>query len=191
MISQRDIGWVAAFIEGEGHMDFHANSLRLNAGQCQLWPLEKLRDLFGGRLSVVKRGLKNPRHKDFHRWEVSGQRAAGIIFMIYPLMSPERKARIRRAVAKWKSRQTSVKARVFCLNGHPLTGDNLYKRGGKRPQRVCITCQNSRVRNFMRSAYRGRRLYIRNEAAALLEIGISCSKYDAMHPTGRKRIAVA
>jgi len=30
--------------------------------------------------------------------------------------------------------------RTHCKNGHPLSGDNLRMRGGKKPHRRCVTC---------------------------------------------------
>lgn len=136
MIAVNDLEWMAGFLEAEGCFHYSKSKhLNVSAGQVQAEPLERLQVMLGGGLGkyVDSRGHAN----DIHRWSAVHSRAAGIMMTLYPLMSPKRQAEICRALDGWKSQRPAQKLRTHCLQGHPLSGDNLYMHGDKRYCRTC------------------------------------------------------
>ncbi len=92
--SQRELGWIAGFLEGEGCFNTagsNPGTQRVTAVQKQREPLLRLQELLGGRVY--------PRFRDgCFGWSVTGARARGIMLTLYALMSPRRKDQIRAAL---------------------------------------------------------------------------------------------
>lgn len=94
-----DLHWAAGFLEGEGCFtpasSTGSSSDSIDAKQVQKWPLERLRELFGGR--IVHRPRSRPHWSDAWVWRVHGPRARGVMLTLYGLLSPRRQERIREA----------------------------------------------------------------------------------------------
>src|SRR5262249_16159364 len=65
--SSGDLRWAAGFLEGEGSFSCRS-SLQVCATQVQTWPLERLRDLFGGAIST--NGRRRPGHSLCSSWYI-------------------------------------------------------------------------------------------------------------------------
>lgn len=152
MITLRNIEWLAGFLEGEG--SFQAGgSVRttpvVTAMQVQREPLERVQAILGGKISMWLRKKKNPNHNDASRWGLYGGNAAGVMMMLYPLMSPKRKEQITKAIMAWRAgRGESYNShKIQCLRGHPYSDENTYKRlNGSRVCRIC-SCALARARH--------------------------------------------
>ena len=90
--TQRDLGWAAGFLEGEGSFHPAHGSGAINAVQVQREPLDLLLTLFGGSVRLFKR--QRIRDKPTWTWYVSGTRARGVMQTLYPLMSDRRRKQI-------------------------------------------------------------------------------------------------
>jgi len=152
VITSRDLGWAAGFLEGEGTFRLRANLRRsggtteINATQVHREPLDRLRLLFGGAIYLRHR---HPHPKSFssrpiYNWYLSGVAARGLMMTLYPMMSSARKAQIRTALDAWRSRPgTGIRnrAKTTCPRGHPYDV-TVHLRGGKQVRR-CRQCFNA------------------------------------------------
>lgn len=142
--SDRELWWLAGFLEGEG--SFAATGGRgkkhcemVSARQVQREPLERVISLLGGR--IYSHTPKNPNAQPAHDWVVSGSRARGVMFTLYPLLSPRRQEQIRDVMAK-----TCVivqrPTRTHCIRGHEL--DYVAPKTGHRGCKRCRTAAQQR-----------------------------------------------
>jgi len=93
----RDLAWAAGFLEGEGSFRLNGNSQRVSAVQVNLEPLFELVQLFGG--IVQENRLKDVRDRQpIGEWRVSGARARGVMFTLYPFLSAKRQRQIKKAL---------------------------------------------------------------------------------------------
>lgn len=134
-VTTLDIAWAAGFIEGEGSFYHNGNSLTIRAAQVQKEPLERLRQMFGGKIGRYRNG----NHQPIHQWYVHGRRAAGIIMTLFVLLSPRRKGQAEQALNDWKARPVAGHDRKQCENGHEYKP----RRRGDRTGRYCPICNNS------------------------------------------------
>jgi hypothetical protein len=111
----RDLYWAVGFIEGEGTFYTGDRSYRVSAPQVQLWPLEKLQRLFGGK--IAQRGVSN-----INEWRLEGRYAIGFILTIYDLLSPRRRVQAMRVLEHWRER--SGKFDYVCKRGHLKSDEN-------------------------------------------------------------------
>jgi len=101
--SQRDLGWAAGFLEGEGCFqtgkgrDGRSRSITVTATQVQKEPCERLSAMFGGPVRQYKHSAGS-RGQPFYRWTIHGTRARGVMLTLFSLMSPRRKQQIRAAL---------------------------------------------------------------------------------------------
>jgi len=128
MITPIEIGWAAGFIEGEGCVGF-ATGLRLSAAQKQLFPLYKLKNIFGGKV--------HPNCK-ISTWDIHGANAAQVIMTIFALMSPRRQASMGAALGRWKLQSVANKDKQCCPRGHRY--DKLKMDG--KSKRYCSICES-------------------------------------------------
>ena len=92
-----DLGWIVAFLEGEGHFGWKPNgAVFISVSQVDPEPLLRLLSLAGGRIGVSKR-TKTGR-PPFHRWQANGARARGVMMTVYSFLSLRRRQQIRRAL---------------------------------------------------------------------------------------------
>ena len=103
MISALDLGWAAGFLEGEGCFHWHTTPT-ITAGQVDLDPLERLQNLFGGKIHVRRRAGKGLSKQDLFDWRVTGARAAGIMMTVFMLVSVRKRARIQKALRPWRAK---------------------------------------------------------------------------------------
>jgi hypothetical protein len=145
-----NLAWAAGFLEGEG--SFSASrpsmSLYISAKQVQLWPLKRLRKLFGGNI-YIHTGISGKFNKDvIPQWAMSGARAVGLMMTLFRLMSPRRQKQIRKAIKLWQSKPPSFailnRNKTHCKNGHRFTEANTYYR--REGGRTCRVCRNASVR---------------------------------------------
>jgi len=149
MIFLNDICWAAGFLEGEGYFRYHQNQGRVTAVQVQREPLEKLGKFFFGKIYRTTKN-PNPRAQRSYIWTATGARAIGIMMTLYSLMSPERKAQIKKALDPWRASPPLTKYRTHCKWGHAYSlANTIITKGG---QRTCRQCR--RVWNRKKNARR-------------------------------------
>lgn len=142
MIRAVDVAWAAGFLEGEGTF-CNAGSPRVDCGQAQREPLERLVALFGGSLTLRKK-TNGFGSKPIWIWRLYANEAVQVMMTLYVLMSPKRKAEIEAALTRWRDgRMMKVKGTGRCGYGHPLEGDNVFTVNGYVK---CRTCHNDRKR---------------------------------------------
>lgn len=110
-IRSMDVHWAAGFLEGEGSFSTCGAAPRVQATQVELEPLHKLVRLFGGQISPKKPAGFGK--KPCHSWALTNVNAAGVMFMIFDLMSPRRKQQIERAIGLWIARGARVGERHY------------------------------------------------------------------------------
>jgi hypothetical protein len=96
-----DAAWAAGFFEGEGCVSilygrvrgdgFQSLHLRLSLNQCEPEPVQRLREMFGGSISMKK--SKNIRHRDRWEWVVSGNQARAAFALIRPYFVSQTKCK--------------------------------------------------------------------------------------------------
>lgn len=120
--AREEVIWAAGFWEGEGSLSTRS----VSASQVNPWPLERLRDNFGGSLNV--RPAKG-RQSACWQWTICGDQGRAFVALIYPHVSPRRQLQIEnRFITQGKrirSRSSApAKARALAL----LRGRNLEGR---------------------------------------------------------------
>lgn len=93
-----DFYWAAGFYEGEGSITWNHGSTDLSIAQNNLYPLERMRALFGGCISPPNGEFPNGRKRTAFMWQLHGARARGLIMSIYGLLSPQRQEQVRKAM---------------------------------------------------------------------------------------------
>ncbi len=93
----QDVVWAAGFYEGEGTCRYGSTE-RVTIVQKQRWPLDWLRERFGGRVRL---------RKTVYRWEFTGVCAREFLVAIVSLLSPLRQAQVWRCL--WHVRATNRK----------------------------------------------------------------------------------
>ncbi len=132
------IAWAAGFLEGEGN--FHPNkrgSIVVRASQVQKAPLSRLQSCFGGSLI-----FNSNNHRLIWQSQIGAMEAAELMMSIFPLMSPQRQAKIAECMALWKTRWLKKPNHgEFCTKGHLIDADNTYtdaSTGYRRCRRCCL-----------------------------------------------------
>jgi hypothetical protein len=94
-----ELGWAAGFYEGEGYCRSRkgGGGLEINVGQNDRRPLNKLRRLFGGSVTLdrwrcerVKR-LKLNHNSKFFYWRIGGHAARKFLEAVYPFVASQHK----------------------------------------------------------------------------------------------------
>lgn len=151
-VSAADMAWAAGFLEGEGTFYLpRSGSLCVTAGQVQKEPLDRLVRMFGGgMLQQANRTSRSDAatRQPIWRWRLHGQRAAGVMFSLYAIMSPRRREQIRTAIAAWKQRPGKcwLFTTTHCKWGHAYSDHGYTVRvRGRKPKRGCRICSRRRV----------------------------------------------
>jgi hypothetical protein len=97
----KDIYWAAGFYEGEGSYVANKQKTKVTGSgikimQKQKWPLEYMRDFFGGSLCLYTKKSGTKVGQQYWWWTLHGPRARGFIMTIYSLLSPRRQGQIRK-----------------------------------------------------------------------------------------------
>lgn len=93
-----DLHWAAGFLEGEGCFTRNHTSVgcpAVSASQINLEPLARLREFLGGSISSVHSRGNRQGH---FAWQISGQRARGVMMTLYKLLSQKRQQAILAAL---------------------------------------------------------------------------------------------
>jgi hypothetical protein len=85
-----DLAWAAGFLEGDG---FFLRDGTVGASQVEWAPISKLVRIFGGLVRPV--AARRPTQSHYLEWEANGARGRGIMYTLYPFLSPKRRAQIR------------------------------------------------------------------------------------------------
>lgn len=138
-VTGAEIGWIAGFLEGEGHFAFQHGSARIRVTQVQRQPLERLVVLVGG--SIHDRPAASSRNQPYSVWWCGGRLAIALMMSVYALMSPKRKSRIADCLGAWRSGpgQGWHRTLTHCKYGHPFT-ERYWRLGGKG-QQICVYCR--------------------------------------------------
>lgn len=148
MIKTVDIYWLAGFLEGEGCFGCYNRKLSVRASQVQKWPLEKCRQLVAG--PFYRREAKGNANVAY-QWAVEGRNAAGLMMTVYALMSPKRKAAIRKALKEWRQIPIRRGEWFHCPQGHAYTKANtILQQRGKSLRRRCRVCEQTREKTRLR-----------------------------------------
>src|SRR4051812_34979657 len=91
----RDLEWTAGFVEGEGSFAGSRGAV-VSVFQVNREPLDRLKSLYGGKILPVapRRETSSPAYQ----WYVTGPRARGLMFTLFPLLSWRRQAQIEAAI---------------------------------------------------------------------------------------------
>lgn len=155
MLTQRDLGWIAGFLEGEGsfvlrhnrHRYRSSGSVVVSAGQIQRQPLHRLVALLGGKIYVRAARARNP-HIIYH-WQLHGAQARGLMMTLYALMSVKRQLQIRTALDGWRAGISTGQPnhlKTHCPRGHPYDAANTILSplpSQSKVRRVCRECWNA------------------------------------------------
>lgn len=87
-----DLAWAAGFLEGEGSFLCGNGSENVTAVQVNPEPLGRLKQVFGGSVSLKEDSRKNT--QDHLVWMTSGARARGIMLTLFTFMSERRQGQI-------------------------------------------------------------------------------------------------
>lgn len=150
MILSRDICWLAGFLDGEGYFGIQGSTPRIVAAQKDVWPLLKIKNLFGGKIyrhmgsGCEKRGIEA---KPINTIHITGSRAIGLMMTIYSELSPRRQEKIESIISKWKMiprRGEANRKKTHCKNGHEFTLENTYLKKTGRECKACRIIYNER-----------------------------------------------
>lgn len=143
MLTSRDIGWIAGFLEGEGSFGYHRSATGgapvVQATQVQREPVDRLKALLGGHI-YFKRA--HPPSQASYQWRASGPLAVGVMMMVHELMSPRRREQIHASLAPWRATRPDFKYRTHCKQGHVYDEINTrrYINFNGNPARDCRRC---------------------------------------------------
>ncbi len=99
MIHPKDIGWLAALLDGEGHFNLNGGcSPRFTVAMYDSDLIERVCRLTGG----VHRSRTNRLGKKVHYTDLSGAPAIEWCMTLYTLMGRRRKATIQGLITIWK-----------------------------------------------------------------------------------------
>lgn len=160
--TERDIGWAAAFIDGEGCILFAGASRqpRVAANNTDIWMLRKLRRIVGvGTIRRVKPCKSRLGKKPMFNWAVQSiDGAKSVVRLIYEDLSPRRKKQARAVIARVKIKGGVRKFQFGdrCRRGHLLTKDTTYK--APHNKLVCSKCKRASVARFNKNRVRQARL---------------------------------
>ena len=154
MLETRDIYWAAGFLDGEGWFVNQRSMPVIKAKQNNPELLYRLQNIFGGEVNP-KREIKSGKYKGnfFGEYYLGTDRAAGIMMILFPLMSQKRKEEIKEVLGVWKAkplRSTKTIERFGkCAKGHEWIEENIntIERNGKLVQR-CNLCILEAKRNW-------------------------------------------
>lgn len=139
------ICWLAGFLEGEGCFYFNRNACRIQVVQKDPWPLLKMQQIVGGKVTQVRGGCKN---NLYYALFIVGKRAVGLMLTIYSLMSPRRQQKMLANLTRWKAQRlkTDLKNTTHCRHGHEYTPETTYfhPTKHKRECRICVRASQER-----------------------------------------------
>ena len=134
MVTIKDIAWAAGIYEGEGTFS-SGKSARVT--QKDPWLVYRLKDLFGGTISV---------HNGYYYWTVCGSDARGFLLSIFSFLSPRRRAQITEYKSFFVDEEYNRGG--FCSKGHEMTPQNTkWVSGSTHTWKSCRICLTEKTRN--------------------------------------------
>jgi hypothetical protein len=121
--------WTAGFLDGEGTFSARRWTRSpkvaplIQCGQVQRAPLEWLQACWGGSIDRLKRRASISRDLPIFNWRLHNSPAVRLMMTLYPLLSPNRRAQVRKALIAWHSRPPAPRYRTACPSGHPYGKD--------------------------------------------------------------------
>lgn len=104
MIDREDLLWLAGLLEGEGSFDLHRGRYpRIRLGMTDRDVVGRAATVMGTKVRTTLRPA--PWTATFHT-EVSGERAAEILWDLLPLMGARRSSRIATILGHYRTEQT-------------------------------------------------------------------------------------
>lgn len=138
-----DIAWCGGLFEGEGSMGFwrHRKSRqpKLQLNMTDEDTVRRFSGIFG--LSLIRGPYcYNSKHKPQWVWSVGGfEKVQAVLAMLWPWLGERRRVKAIGVLAHARAAPSLPQYRTDCPHGHPLSGQNLYKRAsGKRVCRECV-----------------------------------------------------
>jgi hypothetical protein len=158
MITVGDLQWTAGFIEGEGCFSYASRNPQVTANQVNPWPLFRLHAIFGGRPPRLQpRKQYHPNWQPIWVWAATGVHAVGVIFSIYPFLSPHRREQAGKVLTKWKAVKAHPRYRTHCSKGHAFADFAIARERGPEGWRYrrCRICSRERGRrNYTTESHR-------------------------------------
>ena len=149
MISNRDLGWLAGLLEGEGCFGLSKdNSPNIQLGMTDKDTIEKAHKLLKCTSKIIDT-IPKPGSKQAYYINLNGKDAVGWMFIIYSLMSKRRQEKIKEIINQWKNYQPStsrnnhkkfitvIDGKRFCSLHGLVVGSNSYFMGNKL---YCFGC---------------------------------------------------
>jgi hypothetical protein len=154
MLATHDVHWLAGLLEGEAcFTSAQSKSPVIQVSMTDRDVIERVGVLLGAKTTPRTEG--HARHKRQWRTGVYGNRAAGWMMTLYPLLGVRRRKRIRQVLALWGTYTAHQRDREFCKNGHRLAGDNVLaaqwtdsKGVVHKKARRCRICFNLYVKDW-------------------------------------------
>jgi hypothetical protein len=148
-----DVRWLAGLLDGEGYFRFGCIGRKdqLRKSMCAVVGLgmtdrdlvERAHQLLGARVSIrTEPAGKHRRTKPIYSFMITGPKAIGWMYMLYPFLGQRRQAKIREIIAAWRARPPAARYRIRCPRGHPY---DLVRRPYHKG-RVCSICQRAHQR---------------------------------------------
>ena len=161
MIPMSEIGWIAGFLEGEGYFTLigrTGKTPRVEAGQVDICPIDRLYDRFGGRMWQEHRvgtgsdtgvlGRFRGNRQPYWRWYAGPSESIQIMMTIWPLVGTKRREEIEKVLEVWKENRgigALAVGRDHCKNcGSDLTAEGgvrwISRTDGKGRRKWCTKC---------------------------------------------------
>src|SRR5689334_7242112 len=115
-MTRDDLMWAVGFLEGEGSFSTIGRGASVSAPQVELWPLQKLQQIFGGKLYVKRQSEGSARLCNI--WVEHGARAVGIMMTLWSFLSPKRQAQVETALKRWRAIKPHPRFSKLCPAGH-------------------------------------------------------------------------
>lgn len=135
-----EIAWAAGLFEGEGCIsNAGKRSVPLTINSTDRDVLERFQEIVGcGGIYAIRRREQKAHHKEIWQWQVTARdEVTRILESFLPWLQTRRSMRALEALARLKENQGLNGDKTHCNRGHPLSGDNLYIRQGRRGCRTC------------------------------------------------------
>jgi len=147
----KHIGWIAGFIEGEGSFTWAGSTICVSATQVDKQPIQDLQDMLGGGIGTFSR--KEVTGNIYHRWQVYGPRAAGVMMTLYPMLTRRRQSKIRQLLKVWlvKGRSKTERDLYFSCGHKKSSSYTFINSRGYLSCRICTREQHNRSQRRIRA----------------------------------------
>ena len=181
------IAYAAGLLEGEGYI-VRTGTARLGANMTDREPLDRLCQIFGGRLLGPK-PRPNPSHKPIYVWHLNGWNSVEAALQeMWPWLGPRRREQATRVLAdapppdrRKPGWHNAIK--THCKRGHEFTPQNTYiEPSGSRICKICRRARGDRYRERHGDAVRARQ---REQASARYDSTVRKARYARDKAAGK------